>query len=123
MLLAQQAMAHSDNTMYMLGGGIEVLAVSAVPATQQHLSLAVGVAFTPAESGVERVLEIRGYGPTGSELFQQRRFPVTPLRHPDLPHEETLFQFVLNMQDLPLPEFGNYRFVLFRSGQSAHPPR
>lgn len=92
MLLAQYAFAHADGGMYVTGGGIEVLQVPTVPAVEDQLSLAVGVAFGPTECDRDHILEIRSFTPRETEFLRSTRVPVRPLSDSQYPGAEVPFQ-------------------------------
>ena len=111
-LLADHAMAHPiDGKLYVTGGGIPSLPFRDFPATQPHLSLALGIEMEPHELGVEHSLSIESVGPTDEAVAPPIRvtFSVPPGRNPSWPG---YFHFVSNMDDVAFPVEGDYAFLI-----------
>jgi hypothetical protein len=116
-MLADHALAHpQDNKLYVTGGGIRSLPVSAFPATWPRLSLVLSVEFTAEELKGQRDashrLQIISSGPSETPPTVQTALSFTLGVNPTQPDQPVYFHFVYNMENIRLAVAGTYGFSI-----------
>lgn len=113
-LLADHVLAHPDGKLYVTGGGIRSLAFPAFPATYGHLALGLGIELDREDLGSEHSVLVEGRGPGDTSIVRpvSARFRVTA----DSPDGLGYFHFVANMDNVSLPNEGDYSFIVSIDG-------
>lgn len=110
-LLAEYAIAHSDdNRLSIVGGGIRSLYYPSFPATQQRLALVLGLEFPAASSPEVHRMRIQAQGPTDEVPVKPVIATLTVMPVGD--DQPGYVHFVYNMEQLRFAAPGLYRFVV-----------
>jgi len=112
-LLAEYAVAHSDdNRLYVMGGGIRSLSFASFPASRSRLALALGLEFPQTNVPTRHVLRIESSGPTDEPPMRSltASFVLPPAEMVD--DQPVYFHFAYNIENVKFPAEGLYVFAI-----------
>jgi hypothetical protein len=113
-LIAEYAVAKSDGSFYIVGGGFDAVNVASFPHTMDRLSLAVRAAIESSDPPDPTVLTARFTDPQGAELFKPLQVTVTLRPEATLPATVNL---VWNFAPVPIRIAGVYTVGVYFQGR------
>ena len=114
--LAEFAMAHDDDRLYVVGGLLDRVSLEAFPAVLPQLSLALKMVFEGTERDQRHALAFEGVDNEGTVLVGPAIVPIVPASNPIRPDDDVPFTCVFNMRDIRLAKPGEYAFTVAVDG-------
>lgn len=111
-LCATSAVARTNGTFSIEGGGFTILPVPYVPWVQAHLALAVRLDFEGPEADQAHEIEVAARDPTGRTLVPVQAITLAPLGGVT----PSSAPFVLNYSNIRFPAVAEYSFALTTAG-------
>lgn len=111
-LLADFATVHpNDGKLYITGGGIRSLSFPSFPATQQRISLAVGIDWSGNEQQTPHGMRIEVRGPAGTPILKPLEVAFEGPANIDAARRR-YSHFVYNMDGVSFASEGEYAFLV-----------
>ena len=108
--LANGAELSGDGRFYVLGGGIDGIAVVAVPTAIPTIAAVCAIRFLPSECGQDHRLRVTLTRPDGSDDGLEAFVDLQPTLIPINPEVGPNLKVVFSIRNLQLPQLGSYRF-------------
>lgn len=109
-VIAQDLKIHEDGTLDILRV-LTGLRVSAVPYVEPQMTLFISFSASPAEVGMERLVEVRLLNADGDPMRRSRAMVTVP--KPPRQGNRSDFNLSFPLRDVPFAQAGEYGFYIF----------
>lgn len=118
-ILADSVRPGEDGKLDLSGAAIDTVSSQDVPFEHENMTLLARVLLSPEEIGQPHRFTVALVASDGSEVVETMR-ETDPVEAPREEGRRASVGFVMEMKNLPFPEFGPYEFVISWDEHEVH---